>query len=280
MGCYNDKVLFIHIPKCGGWAVKTYMQEHLPGVLLPDDEGSNLPIGHVPLRDIERFTGRSPESFERIIAVIRDPYEQQLSQMCFWANRAMVKNGKHVHDIVTLQYVNVPQVMADWAVMRIYGKPFVWLPQHLDLDSFVTDPACDFHTWFEQHYGWEPGLSAEEQKRRQERAPARIAGDTYEQYGGYYRYWLEVNGGIPDNVVMLRQEHLGRELPIWLEPFADHELPRLTERKNASSHLDDAQLYYRDAGREAVEWKFQWTFDKGMYPRCQCDREQPALAEA
>ncbi len=44
MGCYNNEVLFIHIPKCAGWTIKQYMREHLQGVLLPDDPQSKLPI--------------------------------------------------------------------------------------------------------------------------------------------------------------------------------------------------------------------------------------------
>ena len=35
MGAYTDDVLFIHIPKCGGTAVKRYMLDHLQDVRWP-----------------------------------------------------------------------------------------------------------------------------------------------------------------------------------------------------------------------------------------------------
>jgi hypothetical protein len=92
VGCYNDDVLFVHIPKCGGTAVKAYMAENLPGVKWPRPAtwfmardgrlevteadrkaahqstlDASLPIGHVPLRDIPRFTGRPLDSWYKII---------------------------------------------------------------------------------------------------------------------------------------------------------------------------------------------------------------------
>ncbi len=278
MGCYNDDLLFIHIPKCGGWSVKTYLKAHLSGVLLPDDEGSGLPIGHVPLRDIERFTGRSPNSFAKILAVIRNPYEQQLSQACYWATRYMMANGNHPHDIHTGLYLNRVQVMADWAVAQVYDQPFVWLPQHIDLDGFVADPRCDFHVWYEQHHAYHAGMSAEEQERRQQETQVGIARRTYHDYGGYYPYWLEVDGCIPENVVLLRQESLCAGLRRAIAPFAGgRELPELPV-KNTSNHLDDVQAYYGDAGRLAVQRKFAWTFREKLYPRCPQNQEQPAGA--
>ena len=281
MGCYNDDVLFVHIPKTAGWAVKTYLRDNLPGVLMPDDPASKLPIGHVPLRDIERFTGRTPDSFQTIIAVIRNPYEQQLSQMCFWADRFVFKNNRHSHDIHTAVYCHLPQVMADWAASRMYEMRFTWLPHHLDLDGFVADPSCDFHLWYEQHPAFQEELSAEEQQRRQEAARMHISGERYEDYGGYYRYWLEVDGRIPTNVRLLRAESLQRELMDAINPFAcRHPLPAL-HRKNTSSHGAPTQDYYSDEGRAAVERKFAYCFDTAeWYPKWQKRHQEPAREAA
>ncbi len=89
---YNDNLLFLHIPKCGGTALGGLHRggEYEPGWLnqqIPDLLPRDLPIGHMPLSAMERHTGRHPLSFQHIIAVIRDPYEQQFSQWKFWKHR-------------------------------------------------------------------------------------------------------------------------------------------------------------------------------------------------
>lgn len=230
MGGYSRDVLFIHIPKCGGWSAKTYMAEHLPGFGIPQGMDGKIteknltgfPIGHIPLRDVERFTGRPPESWKLIVATIRNPYEQQLSQWLFWLNRYH-RGQRHYHDLVARLYDN--------------------------LTEFLLDPRCDFHVWYERTYGNEDVRRSEYRKRRR----------TYADYGGMYRYWLEVDGGVPDNVEVVKLEEMGEALPRALQPYADHELPE-PPRKNKTGRRGTWDEYYTPQAVEIVNRKARWAF--------------------
>lgn len=235
MGAYNNDVLFIHIPKTGGWSVKTYMRDHLPDVLMPDNPEAKLPIGHVRLQDIERFTGRAPESFKLILAVVRDPYEQQLSQWSFWRDR-YAKGGRHIHDLVAAQCP--------------------------DLTTFLLHPQCDFHVWYLQHHGFQPGMSPQEQQMvRDVTIPNPDGQNRYQEFGGMYRFWLTVNDEIPGNVHVLRAETLNEELPRLLkEQFPDRQFPDVP-RLNTSPHGKDTREYYTPLAAKLVEEKCVWAFD-------------------
>ena len=266
MGAYNDDVLFLHIPKCGGWAVKTYLREHLPGVLMPDDPAAKLPIGHVRLQDIERFTGRAPDSWKRIVAVVRNPYEQQLSQFTFWATR-YAKGGRHIHDIVTGAYVYWPAILQQWPDQEDMTRhketgwgQYVWTPEQINLEGWLQVPRSDFHVWYLQHHAYQPGMTeAEQQQLRRIDIENQPGANQYTDFGGLFRFWLTVDGEIPDNVCVLRQESLGEELRNAIAPFADHELPELP-RKNTSSHPRPTHEYYTPLAARLVEEKCQWAF--------------------
>lgn len=230
MGGFSRDVLFIHIPKCGGWSVKTYMAEHLPGFKIPQDSDGTIsdhnltgfPIGHIPLRDVERYTGRPPESWDMIVATIRNPYKQQLSQWLYWLNRYH-RGRRHYHDLIARLYDN--------------------------LTEFLMDPRCDFHLWYERIYGEQNPSHSKYRKRRQ----------TYEDFGGMYRYWLEVDGQIPDNVEIVKLEELSDRLPAVLQPYADHDLP-VPPRKNAVGRAGEWAEYYTPKAMEIVNRKAQWAF--------------------
>lgn len=248
MGAYNDDVLFIHIPKCGGTAAKEYMFRHLPDVKWPrtaswfarqagrkDVTGadqarsdraitdSKLPIGHVPLRDIVDFTGRPADSWERIIAVIRNPYEHQLSQWWFWRER-YAKGDNHVHDMHAAA--------------------------HPRLDSWLDTVDCDFYIWYE--HSFHPGSELV-------RRPPSPATD-YANWGGYFPYWFAINGKIPPNLVVLRQESLEHQFPLALAPWMDG-VPPPMPRANETGHGPWREYYHKARSLEIVNAKFQWTFD-------------------
>lgn len=238
MGAYNDDVLFIHIPKAAGWSVKQYMLKVLPDVLMPDNPDSKLPIGHVRLQDIERFTGRKPESFKLILAVVRDPYEQQLSQWQFWRDR-YAKGGTHVHDILAASYPTLTQ--------------------------FLEDPRCDFHVWYEQHHGFQTGMTPAEQEAARKFQQAPDGQNRYEDFGGIFRYWLTVDNQIPENVTILRAEKIGERLPKEMLPFRacsvmgcpTTSVPHL----NTSPHDTNTKAYYTPRAAQLVEQKAAWCFE-------------------
>ena len=239
MGAYNSDVLFIHIPKCGGWSCKQYMMNHLPNVLYPDTkrkegtDDSKLPIGHVPLRDIPEFVGRPIDSWQRIIAVVRNPYEQQLSQWQFWRNRYAMGH-RHAHDI--------------------------WAASCPDMTLWLQGDPCDFHLWYEME------LHPDEHRIRGNYA------DNYDGFGGYYHYWLAVDGEIPGNVGLCRFENLEEEFTRAIAPFANGDVGEFPH-VNATRHNPDKWWkYYRHAKQperamDLVEAKFAWTFETGLYPK-------------
>ncbi len=224
MSCYNDDVLFIHIPKCGGWSVKKYMEANLDEVLYADPndekkrEASMLPLGHIRLADMERFTGRKLESWKLIFAVLRDPYEQQLSQWSFWRDR-FARGGRHIHDKVAASYAT--------------------------LTEWLQDRQCDFHTWYIQQLHDDRAINAD---------------------SGFYRFWLEVHGEIPDNVITLDMHEIDERLPMLLRAFMQsQDLAAKPERLNTSPHSTKTREYYTPTAARIVEEKFKWAFAEGKY---------------
>ena len=130
MSAYNSEVLFIHIPKCGGISVKKYMREHMDGMVghwgHEKDDAYPCPIGHIPLRDIPKYTGRELDSWKVILATVRDPYAQQLSSWRFWNDRR-ARGQNHELD----QYSS----------------------RHYDMEGFLRDGRCDFIAWYEVTHG-------------------------------------------------------------------------------------------------------------------------------
>lgn len=237
MGAYNDDVLFVHIPKTGGTAVKHYMVEHMPDVRWPkpgDEKAiaeSRLPIGHIPLRDVADLVGRPLSSWDRIVAVIRNPYEQQISQWWFWHKR-YAEGDNHPH-------------------CRAAAK-------HPRIHSWLRDPMCDFHLWYEHRF------------HPHDEFRLRAAVTDYHDWGGYYWYWLSVNGELPPNLMILRQENLEHALPLALAPYIDGPPPEM-RRTNAGEPMD-LELVMGAGGVEAgaasmdiITRKFRWCFEHGYY---------------
>ena len=244
MGAYNDDVLFIHIPKTAGISCKQYMEANLPDVLWPKPEdeeavkASKLPIGHIPLRDIPGLTGRSLDSWERIIAVIRNPYEQQVSQWNFWRDR-YARGQRHMHDSAAAAHPSI----------------------HTWLDESGT-PGVDFHIWYAHRF--HPGENWVEAPR----------GDgTYNFWGGYYRFWLfDEDGRKPPNLTVLKAEDMNQTFPAALAPWIAGAPPEMPHA-NRTAHADYTEYYSHPEAERVrkslaiVEEKFRWTFDEGLYEK-------------
>ena len=219
MGLYNDDLLFIHIPKTGGTAAKSWLQTRLPGAT-----SDGFPIGHIPLRDVEAFTGRAPESFKRIVAIIRDPYAQQLSQWRFWRERYAV-GGRHAHDI---HAASCP-----------------------DMEAFLSDPACDFHLWYESR------VATEHRPKDIGAVPA----NGYEGFPGYYHYWLSVGGLIPANVHVVKLENIRHGWPEAVMGLVEGHTNPLPKINTGPSLPHPVGEYYLSAtARRMVRDKFRWAF--------------------
>ena len=233
MAVFSDNLLLLHIPKAGGQWAKTYAKRHVPGMNFPEDLDYPFPIGHIPLRDIEAFTGRPPSSWAKIVAIIRDPYEQQLSQFLYWLGR-YYEGGRHEHDVYTWQ--------CEQRALKRDVPP---------LEEWLSHPGCDFHVWYEERVGVKVKSTA--------------ARSGYLEFGSYYRYWLEIDGEIPDNVEIVRFERLNEDFPKAVAEFAGgvHEPG---ERVNVGPPKRDTHSYYSLVAMELVERKFTWAFENHYKP--------------
>lgn len=230
MGAYSDDLLFLHIPKCGGDAVKRYLKEHIDGMCIPGDDGYQFPIGHIRLRDVEEYLGRPPESFKTILATVRNPYDQQLSQWRFWADR-FARYRQHELDIVAQRY----------------GR----------LGDFLLDVDCDFHRWYELNIRGGLGEITTA-------TPANL----YLGFGGQYRFFLDVDGKIPKNVRVVRLEELDKHLPHILAPFTNATLPPVPVTNKGPGLSNDTADYYTRLAVRLVEAKSRWAFEE-FYERWQ-----------
>ena len=188
MGCYTDDFLFVHIPKTGGTAVKAALWEQVPGMkgqrpAFPGsgeaergkDPNDPFPIGHMRLRDVETILGRPWGSFKQVVAVIRNPYVQQVSQWLFWLDRYH-RGGRHLHDLAAAGYATI--------------------------HGFLEDPRCDFHRWYSEEF-------------RLGDTRFVPTNDYKDFGGTYLWWLEGSDGKIPSNLVLLRQEQLAGDFARW-----------------------------------------------------------------
>jgi len=80
---YAQRLLFIHIPKCGGDTVTYHLRSHSSPPFLFVDDGSVMVNGHTPQhmtwREILQAGWKTPPEF-RIVTLVRHPIERVLSE--------------------------------------------------------------------------------------------------------------------------------------------------------------------------------------------------------
>lgn len=176
----SDRLLFVHVPKTGGISCREWLVDNVPGAIHPlTDKRSQIAEPHLPLRHVEETTGRTLDSFDRIIAVIRDPYAQQLAM---WSHQRTqyALGGRH-----PLQ-------------MAAATKP--------DIEAWLRDRACDWRFWYEIQRS---GMTSEGWR----------AAETVVSEIGYYEYTLAVNGELPPNLVLVDFANLARGVAQAAAPF-------------------------------------------------------------
>ncbi|ARJ69261.1 sulfotransferase domain-containing protein [Paracoccus contaminans] len=90
---WNDDVLYIHVPKTGGMSLTEMLEAHLPGTVFsssPEGHGSGSArvrhvhgLRHERLHEARRILarhGRNLDDFAAVIAVIRNPYDLEVSR--------------------------------------------------------------------------------------------------------------------------------------------------------------------------------------------------------
>lgn len=247
MGCYTqDGIVFIHIPKTGGTAVKKALWDNVPGMkgqmpALPGSPEANrkpsednpFPIGHIPLRDVERLLNRPAESWKAVVAVIRNPYAQQVSQYLFWHDRYQ-RGGRHEHDIAA--------------------------SSHPTIHGWLEDPRCDFHRWYNLQI--HPSTMRENPQ------------NNYRDFPGTYLWWVTSRTGtVPPNLVLLQQEDLTNQFAKFTADLLGQ--PIVVPEVNRGGYSRDRFMQYiihpdgaRDTVRalDLIEAKFRWAFSN-VYPR-------------
>jgi hypothetical protein len=127
---YSDSLCVLHIPKTGGISAHNWVAANVPGC-----REVRAPTPHIPLRDIERYTGHKPGLFRKIVAVVRDPYDQQLSQWVHYRD-GYARGGRSISEVVAALYP--------------------------ELGHWLIDPYADAHMAHEEYHN---GLAAEEAHR-------------------------------------------------------------------------------------------------------------------
>lgn len=221
----SDQLLFIHIPKTGGMSCREWLVENVPSAVHPLAD-PRITEMHTPLRDVERVVGRSLDSFEKIIAVVRDPYEQQLSM---WRHQRSeyAMGGRHPLQLAAAT------------------KP--------DMESWLRDPACDWRLWYELSkfsggWNWGPWRQAQEMV-------SAVA---------YYEYSLTVDGEVPGNLVLLRFDELPASFLGEVQGYAVPDSMPFPHHNFASRHLS-ARPFFSDLARQLIRHRFRWCFQRGLF---------------
>lgn len=210
MGLYTEDFLYLHIPKTGGISHRDWLEKNFKARSCRED---GFPIGHIRAADIKEVTGRDPRDFPKIIAVIRDPFDQQVSQWLHWLNRFQ-QGDRHV---------------------CCFGAAC-----HDNMDGWLRDPYSDFDLWYLQHLGQE----------HEKGGLARWISPS----PGYYHFWLQVEGRIPENLHLVWFENMAQE---WAQAFQDDTpLPIL----NRGPKKEPLNTYLTDFSRMLIMKKFQWAF--------------------
>ncbi len=219
--CYNDDILFIHIPRCGGTSITDYLEQTIPGMTR-----DGLPIGHIRLQDIEALTGRMPSSFDKIIAVVRDPFAAEVSAYDFSVSIVLNGRGQAWHRFAAA---------------------------HPSVSEAAIDPMCKMHGYYESQ--WMAEHYPNSQRTRSQLAE-------YVTRVGVFRYWIDVDGEIPDNVEVIRLEEK-EQIAAATELYRTYDT--LLKRLNRSTDGPGTRQIFTPAARNAIEDNYRWTIDN-FYP--------------
>lgn len=238
---FNDKLLFVHVPKTAGTAITQFLIDNLQGPVTLTQQSQlaeasiRLPVlvraklrlqeimlglgvwypRHVTVmagkrherlgeaRDTLASLGRTLEDFRTIIAVVRNPYDLEVSRYHFQ------RLGYH-------------------GVRGVAHGPAQKLAMEADFETFAI------------------------RARYAGRNPAQIED------------WYEIDGRRPENLRILRFENLEEDLQDALRdlcPVAVR-LPRV----NATEH-GPYTTYLTARAEDAIYRKYRWLFDNGFYLR-------------
>ena len=171
---FDDKLLFIHTPKCAGMAITTFLTANAPRgvtVTVPPghaESGSNVTViggtRHETLKEAAKRLaeiGRRLEDFELILSIIRNPYDLEVSHYHYkrlghsWdvgkAQRLAMAGDFTQFAMKAPFYGRLPAGIEDW--YEIEGK----IPENLKIARFESLES-DLHRLVGQLYPIKRGL--------------------------------------------------------------------------------------------------------------------------
>ena len=238
---FNDKVLFLHVPKAAGTSVTSFLIRNLAGPVTMTEPSYRL-----------WTSDQAPAVAQVKLAFKRIRHELSL---LLWPRLRRIAGTRH-ENLGQAAKLLAPlgRKLEDFEmVLAVIRNPY-------DLE------VSRFHYLRRGHLGV-PGLAHTCAER------LALAGDFtafahrapyHGRLPGRLEAWFEIDGRMPSNLHVLRFESLDQDLRRVLMPFSSgaSALPCL----NASKHESYAQ-YLSPEIEGAIYNKYRWAFDRGFYRR-------------
>ncbi|HEY6578008.1 MAG TPA: sulfotransferase domain-containing protein [Rhizomicrobium sp.] len=237
---FNDRLLFLHVPKTGGTSVTSYLIRNLRGGVTITEPRDRLPApDRVSTLARMKFGVRR---LRRQLALLRRPKVRRLAgtrhETLTEASETLARLGRRLEDFET--------------IVAVIRNPY-------DLE------VSRFHFFRRGHLGV-AGLAqeyAEELALAGDFAAFARKAAYHGRLPGRIEDWFEIDGRMPANLRIIRFEKLETDLHCALASLCTAApLPRL----NASAHAPYKE-YIAPAIEEAIYRKYRWLFDRGFYPR-------------
>ena len=217
-------VLYVHIPKTGGISTLRYLHAVSGGKgLWPMTDDWPFPSEHVPVSAVPKFTDRTIDSFDMIVATIRDPWEQQLSHWLHWRD-SYARGGR-----------SLPELTA--ALCH-------------DMTAWLLEPLSDYRVWWEHCLTRTNNLHVNDLTAAAQALP------------DYYRWWLQdEDGQLPDTLRLCPFDNLENAVK-ELVP-SDHEFPHVNgspARDTAQHYSANAIRLVQDRFRDTCAGMFSAAF--------------------
>jgi hypothetical protein len=238
---FDERLLFVHVPKTGGVSITKFLIDNLPGKMFlveekdQPDASIRLPARVRAKLGVKSLLKRWGLWLPRSVTIIEGSPHARLLQ----AEACLTKLGRRLGDFrAILAVVRNPY---DLEVSRYHFLRKGW---H-GVNDVARGPEQKFALdgSFEQFALKAPFHG---------RLPARIEA------------WYEIDGRMPENLRIVRFENLEEEFRRAVGEFCPTaaSLPRL----NASDHEPYAS-YLTPVSEEAIYKKYRWLFDRNFYAR-------------
>lgn len=240
---FNERILFLHVPKAAGTSATSFLIRNLRGPLTLTEPADRLTFANnvspaermkLSVRRLRRKLGLMTRPSLRIFAGAR---HETLSE----ARAALVQFGRKLEEFDS--------------IVAIVRNPY-------DLE------VSRYHFFQRGHMGV-PGLArehAEELALAGDFAAFAKCAPYHGRLPGQMEDWFEIGGRMPANMRVIRFENLEQELVALIAPAA---VRSPLVKLNASAHGPYRSYLTREI-EEAIYTKFRWPFERGYYGREVC----------